>query len=296
MSTISAIFSSLVVMGLASAPPSLPEEPSAETSMEVTPPASESGADQPEIESPEQVRDDAAAGQGALPPPEQVRDEAAAGQGALPSPEQVREHQVAASPTAPPAEGVYAIGSSGVAPLPPPPPPVSPSAIPRGDWRGRGWLAVRLTAVGPISGEAPARPTVIALGGGAEGGWRPLQWLGLGASFSRQPHEIYVSSAAIGSARTKGHMTAWDVGFVRLWAPVRGRVEPFVDVGGGFAFYDPARFGVTTMGGTVRASLGLDVWITRSVTLGASGIYRANFIEGGMANVWQAALELAVHW
>src|SRR5689334_8735934 len=72
-------------------------------------------------------------------------------------------------PRARPSEGVYAVGSSGVAPLPPAPPPVDPSTIPRSDWRGVGWVAARLVVTGPIYGEVPGRPTVISLGGAIEG-------------------------------------------------------------------------------------------------------------------------------
>jgi hypothetical protein len=201
-------------------------------------------------------------------------------------------------PHARPSEGVYAVGSSGVAPLPPAPPPVSPSTIPRGSWRGIGWLAIRMHVTGPIAGETPGRPTVISLGGGAEGGWRIRQWVGIGAGFARQPHEVYRADVpdAPATIDRRGYMTNWDIAFVRLYAPVPGRVDPYIDVGGGLAFFDPARDRASLVGGAVRGSIGLDVWITRSVTLGLAGLYRANFVDETVGHAWQGALELAVHW
>jgi hypothetical protein len=229
--------------------------------------------------------------------PEQVQAAAEAGVGPIPPPEQVRD-QAPPDPRSRPSEGVYAVGSSGVAPLPPPPPPVPPHTIARGRWSGTGWLSVRLLVNGPIAGVSPARPTVISLGGGAEGGWRIRQWIGLGAAFTRQPHEVYreqVPDAPV-IIDYRGYMSAWDIAFIRLFAPVRGRVDPFVDVGGGLAFFNPARNRPTELGGTVRASVGFEAWVARNLTLGLSGTYRANFVEDTVGHAWQAALDFGVHW
>jgi hypothetical protein len=201
-------------------------------------------------------------------------------------------------PHARPSEGVYAVGSSAVAPLPPAPPPVDPSTIRRDGWRGVGWLSLRVLASGPIYGDAPGRPTVIALGGGAEGGWRIRQWIGIGSGFSRQPHELYRQDVPDAPAvlTRRGYMTAWDIAFVRLYAPVPGRIDPFIDVGGGLAFFDPARDRASLVGGTVRGSVGFDAWITRQLTLGLAGIYRVNFVDETVGHAWQAVIDLAVHW
>ena len=215
------------------------------------------------------------------------------------SPEQVQEQASAPpDPRARPSEGVHAVGSSGIAPLPPAPDPLPPSTIPRGSWRGQGWLSIGTQVTGPLAGDAPARPTVISLGGGVEAGWRIRQWIGLGVGFARQPHEVYRRPLAdsSGTLRLRGHMNACDLLFVRLYAPVRGRVDPFIDVGGGLAIFNPARDQPTRGGGTVRASIGLDAWVTRNVTLGLSGIYRANFVDETVGHAWQAAFNLGLHW
>lgn len=201
------------------------------------------------------------------------------------------------NPQARPSEGVYAVGSSGVAPLPPAPPPVDPSTIPRGSWRGVAWISLRMHVTGPIYGDAPGRPTVVALGGGAEGGWRARQWFALGSGFSRQAHEVHRTELLDAPALVRrGYMSAWDVAFARFYAPLNGRVDPFIDVGGGLAFFSPARERTSLLAATVRGSVGFDAWITRQLTLGASGIYRANFVDRTVGHAWQAALELGLHW
>ena len=245
-------------------------------------------------------QDQVESGEGPLPQPEQVRDEATI-EPPPPAPAQPPAPSSSATPPDPqarPSEGVYAVGSSGIAPLPPPPPPVSPESIARGRWSGVGWLSVRLIVSGPIAGDSPARPTVVALGGGAEGGWRIRQWIGLGTSFTRQPHEVYREDVPDAPAiiTYRGYMSAWDIAFVRLFAPVRGRVDPFIDVGGGLAFFEPARNRPTVMGGTVRASVGFEAWVARNLTLGLSGVYRANFLDDTVGHAWQAAVDFGVHW
>ena len=266
-------------------PPAAEPEPAPEPK-----PATELSAEKPESSAPADTPETPAPGMPAdvqiVPPPAGGQDAEA---GPIPQPP---------DPNAPPSEGVRAVGSSGIAPLPPPPAPVPPETIPRGSWRGVGWLAIRLHVGGPIAGVAPARPTVISLGGGAEGGWRIRQWIALGSGFSRQAHEVYRENVpqADAVASFRGYMTAWDVAIVRLYAPVRGRIDPFIDLGGGLSFFDPARDRASQVGATIRASAGFEAWITRRMTLGLSGIYRANFVDETTGHVWQAAVDLGIHW
>jgi len=202
------------------------------------------------------------------------------------------------NPGARPSEGVHAVGSSGVAPLPPAPPPVSPSAIPAGSWRGQVWIGAILLGSGGIAGTTPARPSIISVGAGAEGGWRARQWIGIGTSVTHWPHEV-IRRDVPGESSTileRGHGTAWDLAFVRLFAPVRGRFDPYLDVGGGLLIYDPARDRPTQAGATIRAGLGFDVWIARSLTFGLMGLYRANFVDGSVGHGWQAGLTFGIHW
>lgn len=290
-----------LILACLSAPPELPAEPEP---IAVPAPAEDaSEQDQPAtVPTPAEVQDAAEQGQGPVPQPEQVRDDAEAGQGAVPPPAVSSPPQPPSTtppnPRARPSEGVHAVGSSGVTPLPPPPPPVPPSSIARGRWSGVGWLSVRLLVGGPIAGAPPARPTVISLGGGAEGGWRIRQSIALGSGFTRQPHELYREELPDVPATVsyRGYMSAWDIAFVRLYAPVRGRVDPFIDVGGGLAFFDPARDRPLLVGGTVRASAGFEAWVARNLTLGITGIYRANFVDETIGHAWQAAVDFGIHW
>ncbi|MCA9685466.1 MAG: hypothetical protein KC457_25030 [Myxococcales bacterium] len=221
------------------------------------------------------------------------------------NPEQVQAEVQAAggdpfappNPHARPSEGVYAVGSSGVAPLPEPPPPVPVSSIPKGDWRGMAWLSLNLGVSGPIAGLTPARSTVIGMGAGVDVGWRARQWLGVGTRFTTQPHEVFREQTAYdGVVTRRGYLTVWDVAFVRLWAPVRGRVEPYIDAGGGMAFLDPARLDSIVVGGTARAAVGFDAWVGRNLSLGLAGIYRATFMDKEVGHAWRAAFDLTVHW
>jgi hypothetical protein len=260
------------------APPELPPEPEpSEPAIEVTAPAPEAGPPPEVVPTPEQVRADAAQ----TPP--------SAGGDPFAKPP---------SPQARPSEGVYAVGSGPVTPLPAPPPPVPVSAIPKFDWRGIGWLSLRLTVTGPIGGSYPARTSVVSLGGAVEGGWRINQIVGLGLGLSRQPHEVIRQTGFDDSSIVRrGTLTSWDIAFVRLFAPVRGRVDPFLDLGGGMAFLDPAREGEPfEYGGMARGSVGFDAWVAKNLTIGASGLYRATFLRDSIGHAVQGAVELALHW
>jgi hypothetical protein len=139
---------------------------------------------------------------------------------------------------------------------------------------------------------------VISLGGGVEGGWRITQWVGLGAAFTRQPHEIYREDIPDAPAvvNYRGYMSAWDLAFLRFFAPVKGRFDPYLDVGGGLAFFEPARSRPTQVGASIRASVGFEAWVARNLTLGLAGLYRANFVDDTVGHAWQAAIDFGVHW
>jgi len=265
-------------------PPELPPEPPPEPVAETAP---------IEVRAPEQVQSDAERGAAALPTPEQVRDNAgerptsAGGDPFAPPP----------NPKAHPSEGVYAVGSGPIAPLPAPPPPVPISTIPKLDWRGTAWLSFRLTVTGPIGGAYPAKPSVVSLGGAVEGGWRINQLVGVGIGLARQPNEIIRQTVLDQTVVRRGNMNVWDFAFVRLFAPVRGRVDPFVDLGGGMVFLESARPGLPLdVGGSLRASVGFDAWLTKTITLGISGLYRAVFVGDSIGHTIQGAVELAVHF
>ncbi|TPV92406.1 MAG: porin family protein [Myxococcales bacterium FL481] len=189
------------------------------------------------------------------------------------------------------------------APLPAPPPPVPVSALLSGPWRGVGWLAVHLTTTGPIGGDRPALPTVVAVGFGLEAGWRVNNFLGIGTGVSRQTHErsdyYYIDQFTSERIleRSYGELTNFDVLFARGYLPVRGRVQPFAEIGGGLVILEPTDVTIAAyVGGQGRAGLGVEAWISRSLTLAAGARYRLTAFEDATGHSYQGYLQFGVHW
>ena len=223
------------------------------------------------------------------------------------APAQVPVSAAAPVSAAPPA-GASARRPAVIEPLPAPPAPLSRKAIQRGPWRGRFCLGARIGLIGPIAGERPARPTAIAFGGGADLGWRVNNWLGLGTGLSGQIHDAeYVTTITpLGPERRLyyGNMLHWDVAFARLFVPLRRRVQPFGEIGGGLASYERPTGGYL-IGGQMRVGLGLEAWVSSNVTLGVIGGGRytrleRRFAEGPSAHPaatsYQVVVELGFHW
>lgn len=219
-----------------------------------------------------------------------------------------------------PAPGAPAPGAAGfdfggemMSPLPPPPAPVDPAKITRGPWRGRGWMGLRMSMTGPVGGEVGARPGVLSLGGGADVGWRINNVLGLGMGLSGQIHSrVRVREVGtLDTERFNNGMLYWDAAFLRVFMPLKRRVQPYIEVGGGLARLNH-RAGdaagtvvpVRSYGGQVRAAVGVEAWVSNTVTLGFSGTYRLNAFKElpGQGPGWtighamQGVLELGLHW
>jgi hypothetical protein len=241
-----------------------------------------------EVRSPEQVQADTQ-----LRSPEQVQADPAA----MPTTNGDARPAAPPNPGARPSEGVYAVGSGPLAPLPPPPAPVPASTIPKLDWRGNLWLSLRISVTGPLGGRGPAKPAVVGVGGMVEAGWRINQIAGLGTSLARQPHEQIRYEVLEGTVLQRGWQSTWDVAFVRLFAPVPGRVDPFLDLGGGLVFVESAVEGSPlALGGSTRASVGFDAWITKHFSLGLGLLYRASFVDGSIGHSLQGLLDISGHW
>lgn len=192
----------------------------------------------------------------------------------------------------PPPGGVEAVGGAQTAPLPPPPAPINPARIQNGPWRGKGWIAVKVSVTGPLgTGPGPyANPTVLSWGGVLEGGWRMNNLFAVGTAISRQPHQQRRSVVRDPFDELEyttvytGRLMSFDLLFFRGYVPVFGRVQPYIDVGGGIGLLtpplpqDPSR-----AAGLGRASVGLDIWLARNFTINASVLYR--FIGAGGADI-----------
>jgi hypothetical protein len=200
------------------------------------------------------------------------------------------------------------LGGMSVVPLPPPPASLDPRTIRRQPWRGRYWLALRVGITGPVGGERPGAPSVLSLLGGADVGWRVGNVLGLGMGISGNIHNrvrITETDPETGNPRTRtgnGRMLYWDALFARIHLPLKKRFQPYVEVGGGLARLARGEGG-RSYGAQMRAALGLEGWVSDTVTIGFAGMYRLNAIHdtaGGkgwvVGHAMQGVFEVGFHW
>lgn len=151
--------------------------------------------------------------------------------------------------------------------------------LPPKPWsRRHGWMAVRLGVGGGLAGQAPAAPSVVALGGGVDLGWRINNIVGLGLGFGRQPHAtstLDASGLGLGTIRDRGHLTTIDLAFLRAYYPTPGTFQPWLEVGGGAALIEPPDSAAPlSYGGQLRAGLGFDAWLLPMLSVGVGLEYR----------------------
>ncbi len=204
-----------------------------------------------------------------------------------------------APPTTPPPVGD--LGGQAVAPLPRPPPPLDPAKMRHQPWRGRWWMAFRVSVGGPLAGERPARPTVLSLGAGADVGWRIGNVLGLGMGLSGHVHNRLLLDS--GSRIVSGRMLYWDALFARIHVPVWRRIQPYAEIGGGLARLtrpelEDVRF---SAGPQMRGALGLEGWVSPNITLGFSTVYRLQALRDTnqawtLGHAMHGVFEVGLHW
>lgn len=198
------------------------------------------------------------------------------------------------------------MGGMAVAPLPPPPSSLDPRTVRHQPWRGRWWLALRVGITGPVGGERPAAPSVLSLLAGADVGWRVGNVLGLGMGISGNIHNrvrLTALDPETGDkyARTNnGRMLYWDALFARVHLPLKKRFQPYVELGGGLARLARGEGG-RSFGGQMRAALGVEGWVSDTVTMGFSGTYRLNAIRDlqkgwVVGHAMQGVFEIGFHW
>ncbi|HFE44423.1 MAG TPA: hypothetical protein ENJ18_02870 [Nannocystis exedens] len=189
-------------------------------------------------------------------------------------------------------------------PIPPPPAPASRSDIRRGPWRGRWWMGMRVGITGPLGGKAPARPSIGSLTGGVDLGYRLSNWLGVGTGISGQLHDRIEVTEDGATRNVYGTMLFWDPLYLRVFMPLKRRVQPFVELGGGLAAYQRPEGGYL-VGGQLRTALGLEGWVTPNMTLGLVGNYRLTRLRQRFADAatqhpvghsYQVLAELGLHW
>ncbi len=202
----------------------------------------------------------------------------------------------------PPTDEADPAGSSPeLTPLPAAPPREDPSSLRQGSWRGRGWFQIRLDLVAPVAGERPGRGNVTSASGGVQAGWRPLPRLGFGVGLSTFLHDkaagIAVDSEG-GSVEVSdfGRLTLFDVGFVRLFVPTRGRVEPRFDLGAVVGIYRAPWADDPKVVAGARGGVGADVWLGPTFSLEFSVDPRLIVVDGAAGLTLQAGVGATIHW
>jgi hypothetical protein len=224
--------------------------------------------------------------------PTEVSHDAHAAGGAKPS---------AAEPEAAGPTPTTAAGSRTFAPLPPPPPAEDPRTVEHGPWRGRFWIDLRFDLTAPLGGESPAEGNVISGGGTFLFGWRIRNIVGVYTAIESLVHDSVdrtVEDAYGGEYRVRdlGELTVFDHAVARVFLPVTGRFQPYLDAGGGTALLASAVREDVLVGWHTRAGLGFDGWVGHSFTLGVSVAHRLLGIDRTLGHSLQTSAVVGVHW
>ncbi|MBK8236491.1 MAG: hypothetical protein IPK74_13125 [Deltaproteobacteria bacterium] len=194
-----------------------------------------------------------------------------------------------------PAEPPEAVGSDEP-PLPPAPPRAT-GRIRSGGYTGVGWFALRFALEG---GLLPAGRRTLSAGIGFEGGWRPHRVFGVLTRFASwgstvEQRVVQDDAGDPIAVRDAGILNGWDVLGMRLFVPLRGRIEPSADVSSGFAVerrpFDPRRTWAT-----VRIGAGVGVWLARTVTLRLEASWRLLARRSELRHYVGGTLGFSVHF
>lgn len=194
-----------------------------------------------------------------------------------------------------PAEPPEAVGSDE--PPLPPAPPRARGRIRSGGYTGVGWFALRFALEG---GLLPAGRRTLSAGIGFEGGWRPHRVFGVLTRFASwgstvEQRVVQDDAGDPIAVRDAGILNGWDVLGMRLFVPLRGRIEPSADVSSGFAVerrpFDPRRTWAT-----VRIGAGVGVWLARTVTLRLEASWRLLARRSELRHYVGGTLGFSVHF
>jgi hypothetical protein len=134
-----------------------------------------------------------------------------------------------------------------------------------------------------------------------EFGVRPLHWLGLRTAMGLSVLNADVDRLVdvYGHEYTVidyGHLLSFEVLGVRPYLPVKGRVQPYLDVAGGAAVYFPPGADPAKTAGLGRFAVGFEGWVTPKFTLGCDAAYRLLALRDAMGHALQLAGTLGLHW
>ena len=99
-----------------------------------------------------------------------------------------------------------------------------------------------------------------------------------------------------------GRMLYWDALFARIHLPLKKRFQPYAEIGGGLARLARGEGG-RSFGAQMRAALGLEGWVSETVTIGFSAMYRLNALPDTtsgkgwvVGHAMQGVFEIGFHW
>jgi hypothetical protein len=93
-----------------------------------------------------------------------------------------------------------------------------------------------------------------------------------------------------------GRLVLFDLAVLRLFLPVKGRVQPYFDAGGGVGVYRRPFGDASDAVGVGRLGLGTDFWLAPTFSLGLAADYRLLGIERSVGHTLQFGLLATVHW
>lgn len=182
-------------------------------------------------------------------------------------------------------------------PLPPPPGSLPAAKIARGVWRGTVRLDAALSWSLPLPTSGTARASGDLYGFGAELGAsvRFLSSFGLGVRWAMSPHQNLGPSADVRwlfDARSSNRLMITARGY---W-PSKQRLQPFVEVAGGYLYLNATASEPAARGGSWSASLGLDGLILPGWTIWGAARYRGMFVYERFGHRLEVALGASLHF
>lgn len=197
------------------------------------------------------------------------------------------------------APALGALGDLAGPPLPGPPPDVARARVEQGPWFGRGWVGLALGgSLSPIDRKAGR---ALALGAYLEGGLRLHRHVGLATRLGTYVGSVgradgYDANGERVLVTSAGRTTTWDAARLRAILPVRRRLEPWLEVGGGLAVERPPFASTRRAWGSFVSAVGLGIWVAPRITLQLAVEHRLLPRPGELRQSMAGWLALQVHF
>jgi hypothetical protein len=152
-----------------------------------------------------------------------------------------------------------------------------------------------------LGGQDIAGGNVIAAAGGLGLGWRASEVFGVWSGVSTFLHDA-VDQTVIDEfgdevdVRSFGRMTVFDLVNLRVHVPMKGRIQPYAQGGGGVGWYTGGKANTRPVVGAARVGLGVDFWLGPMFSLGLGVDYRLLAVRKQLGHRLQSGLRLGIHW